>query len=143
MSVNKANVQKVRDHIAAHPDRFNMGVYVGVQGEDTRDIIDDLGPFTEYLDTQCGTVACIAGWAAHLSGQTHANTSEMLDNASRWLGLGPHSNDSVAEDLFMARHPATQERRDGLLCDIPHTAAIKVLDHLIETGKVDWSIVDV
>src|SRR5690606_38174517 len=121
---NKTNIRKVRDQIAAQPERFNMGVYVGVQAEDTRDIIDDLGAFTERLDTQCGTVACIAGWAAHRSGQTHASTPEMLDNASRWLGLGPYASvfcnggqlASPADDLFMGWRPDPEglRRRDGL-----------------------------
>lgn len=40
---------KVLDHIDAHPEQWNQGVYIG--------------------KAECGTVACFAGWACLLSGE--------------------------------------------------------------------------
>jgi hypothetical protein len=51
--VKKINVKllrKVRRHILAEPKRVNMGRFI-------------------YRKEDCGTVACIAGWAVTLSGE--------------------------------------------------------------------------
>ncbi|RUU80484.1 hypothetical protein [Mesorhizobium sp. M7A.F.Ca.MR.362.00.0.0] len=75
----------------------------------------------------CGTVGCIAGWAAHVFG------GQMVDPA--WTGrlvLGLDSD--LADDLF------TPPYDYGKYDKITPKDAAKVLRNLAETGEVDWSL---
>jgi len=55
--MNRELLQRVRDQIASHPEEFN---------------------WTQY---ECGTMACIAGWACRLSGvdACYRNSVDALD----------------------------------------------------------------
>lgn len=81
----------------------------------------------------CGTPACICGWANsvqnELNGTEHRIGSPM--HARNWLGLTTEQG----EDLFRPFGI------DNLLWDsITPTHAAAVLRHLADTGKVDWSV---
>jgi hypothetical protein len=73
---------KVLDHIDAHPEQWNQGVYIG-SGE-------------------CGTVGCFAGWTVLLSGaeplyRDGGSITEMAVVDGR-----PHAVADLAEDLLGA-----------------------------------------
>jgi len=119
---------------------------------ETGDVVDINGTHLKFnMDTfgesnECGTSACIAGWAAVLGtgkplmirrtswGEdvtTHEYGS-IGEYAGEWLGL-----DAITEnDLFYGEG-------DGYvvnLNDIDRAWAIRTLKHLLETGEVDWRV---
>lgn len=124
--MNRANVKLLRDTLAKHylagegfPHRgrrigFNMAT---VAPSAYRDHLDD-----------CGTAACLAGWVkgVFLGGTTFNGP---WDDAADWLGLG-HDDQY---DLFAPDAP------DHETITVPE--ALLVLDNLLATGKVDWSII--
>lgn len=74
MKLNKELLRKVRDHIASEPETFEW---------------NDFG-----VETDCGTVGCIAGWANRLSGECMNDALAARKN----LGL----NYAQEEFLFFA-----------------------------------------
>lgn len=154
MSINKTNIRRVIDQIKAEPKRFNMSVYVGTLNPDPEDDIyphvEDEGHDTSVLAKSCGTVACIAGWAAYLAqpNKPPTSTAHMTEIAAEFLGLSAPNAVDLGEDhnetdrLFFGWLPDRYDRPNGLSLDaIAPEQAIKVLEHLIDTGEVDWSIV--
>lgn len=106
----------LRDTIARLPKRkFNMGLW-------------------EKHTPSCGTVACIGGWIQTLftDGTREIGSIE----AGKLIGI----DYDQATSLF---YPETD---NGDLTDLAWKAtpaqAVRVLDHLKETGKVDWSVMD-
>ena len=122
------------------------------------------------LHHECGTPACIAGHSAYLStlerveqgervaGFKHLNHCETVLEAEDFLGLEQQAK--LADKLFNA-HPLLKclyERGQilGILDDrtvqelgrkygrdvteVSKSDAIKVLEHLIETGEADWGV---
>lgn len=65
-------LEKVKTQILAEPRGFDMHKWVGLDGE-----------HETILGEPCGTVCCIAGWAATLSGFSVAYLNAMLDDAGR------------------------------------------------------------
>lgn len=129
--LNLANIKRVRDVIAAlPPEKFDMSSVYLKGGQST-------WPGDAYLKSPktvgrllegCGTAACIAGWtiAAHHPG---ARTRWGTDIAAGLLGL-----DAVAAgQLFMPPNFQDSDRYT-----IP--MAVRVLDHLMATGEVDWFV---
>lgn len=97
-------------------------------------------PTEEVRAEGCGTCACIAGWASALLGPVtdELEDNEMIEVGSKLLGL----EDRTARELFI---PWINSNLDHSwfqnINDIPPKAGAMVLDHLLETGKVDWSII--
>lgn len=60
--MNRPLLTAVRDAILAQPDRFSMDTWLHTSGSLRSDIAVGCNPATE-----CGTTACIAGWAVVLS----------------------------------------------------------------------------
>lgn len=120
--MNIENIRLVRNVIAnLPPERFNMNYWAAyVENE------DDVENIVEVLHN-CGTVACIGGWTNAIFG----DETESTYDAAKHLGL----SDRTAHSLF---YPwGISKSFDEITID----EAIQVLDHLIETGEVDWSIV--
>lgn len=121
-TLNLALLEKVRDKIAAVPKAYDQ-----TQWADSSD------------DAPCGTVACIAGWAAILSG---AMTPE---EARTQTGHGVYytARDALrltrkeAETLFSGRMSGWpyRYRLVALLWD-DSRAAVRYLNRIIRTGKV-------
>lgn len=98
----------------------------------------------ENWSHDCGTPACIAGWAWAME---KAKMEDVDDNASdaaqKFLGLGVLTGDSLFEpdlrdtDLALNHH---WENHTDLWGHITPTHAAAVLRHLADTGKVDWSV---
>jgi len=77
-------------------------------------------------ERSCGTVACVAGWAGVLSGGV---------NAQLWLNIGYDD----ADKLFTPPGWRTDNRRRVEHTKrYPKARVVATLDHLIETGEVDW-----
>lgn len=88
------------------------------------------GIYPDLTGRGCLTVACIAGWAAVLSGvQTPDESADIY--AMDYLDLDM----TTASDLF---HPPAYIHWGKVT---PQHAA-QVIRHLINTGNVDWSIVE-
>lgn len=120
--MNKQNIKLVRDFLANMPDKrkFHMG-YWSLEGflvsaED--DLEDRHG---------CGTIACIGGWTEMV-----LNT----DVARDALGLTGRE----AQKLFYPFGIDT-ESWGSEWQNVKPRHAVKVLDHLLETGKIDWSVI--
>lgn len=121
--MNKEAILAVADAIEGStiPDlAFNMN-YFYVPMRDVSDPIDELVEAAHG----CGTVACIAGWACAVFGETF---DPRFDRARDILGLTAEQG----EQLFFA-----DGALDGLQ-DIPKADAVAVLRHLAETGEVVW-----
>jgi hypothetical protein len=119
--VNRENIKKVRDHIAAvEADRFNMTWWSAIA--DARDF-DHVDPTTLLHD--CGTAGCIGGWTNALFGGDGAVA------AGETLGITKEQR----SQLFFAY--GTERQLD----EITQWHAVAALDHLMETGEVDWDAV--
>lgn len=128
--MNVENILKVADAIEQHsiPDLgFNMSGYIARRG-----VRDQSGH-------NCQTTACIAGYAAVLSGAVKPDEvdADAHEPGAAFLGLAGEAADS----LFFARnHPQYRSRGSRLWERITAPEAIAVLRHLAATGEVDWSI---
>ena len=86
----------------------------------------------EHFDMRnwdCGTSACIGGWTDRLCGPPGNRDSTVT---ARTLGL----DEEVANELFFMTETPVR------MMDVTREHAVRVLDHLLETGEVDWSIID-
>lgn len=117
--MNKQKILDLADFIEnLPPKQFNMAVY-GVAHE-------------------CGTIACIAGWAAVLEGAT-VDKHESFHILGEWIGAHKFAakalgiNEKTSLDLF------TPIDEHESLSDITKEQAVKTLRKLAETGEVDWS----
>ncbi len=101
---------RLRDFLAILPEeRFNMS---------STSVPD--GPF------DCGTPACIAGWAHALFKLKPG--LEYYRDVGRHLGLSRGD----ATDLFAAAQFPVVPRSTA--------QAVEVIDHYLATGKIDWSV---
>jgi hypothetical protein len=85
----------------------------------------------------CGTVACIAGWATVLA-RPNEPYSAIIDEfslAAEYLDLEYF----IAKSLFT---PSCTTDEGTQAYDADPKQAAKVVRHLAETGEVDWSIID-
>lgn len=130
--MNKENILLVADAIEKHSIEglgFNMGDFISHRHDD-------------LSGHDCGTTACIAGWAASIAKEFtngeqlysfHFGTS-IRGTAARFLGL---TDADIVYKLF------TPDQTD-LGKPSPYTAdsakAVRVLRHLAATGEVDWSV---
>ena len=130
--MKKKSIEYIRDYLAKivhgqqqSPVGFNMGVWH-----------DDAG-YTDHTKHKCGTTACLGGWAGILLRKDGRPRSKPLWDydagiyeAEKRLGL----DHWTASDLFFMH---------GLTCytpeDINVHQAVKCLDHLLKTGRVDWN----
>lgn len=133
--MNREMILRVADAIeaAAKPDAkpsigFNMESFVN-------EAASEFEP--DQTGHQCGTTACIAGWAMHLSGDDLSRVEYLTSNGCIRRGaaiLGLDFDD--ADDLFTVCDDSLS------LEEITPSQAVSVLRHLAETGDVDWSIAE-
>lgn len=91
-----ALAKRVRNHIAAHPERHNQDFYFLEAGEEENEL-------------DCGTQGCIAGWTAILSGARFARglMVETLDGTVHIEGYSRSLlgiDEEEAEHLFTPRY---------------------------------------
>jgi hypothetical protein len=114
--LNKCNILALADVIEKMPDeQFDMGTW-GMQ-------------------QSCGTVACIAGWAHHLTPEADRKENESATGRAK-LGLGHWQ----ADELFLGYERGPNDN----LIDIPletitNQWAAACLRNLAETGRVEWT----
>lgn len=122
-AIDTANLRLVRDLLAELPPHlFNM---------------------REPYEGSCETPACIYGWARTLMGAAGKYITPR--DAADWMGIP----DDEAADLFGMAVDCERSYVAGLrtsprFCskfDATPAQAVQVLDHLIATGKVDWSVI--
>lgn len=118
----RANLIKVRDHIASlPPGRFNMRyLFKDRRGERW----SDEAPHAQLVHP-CGTAACIAGWTLALFAPNKRGGD--ADDAQTLLGLDEYQ----ADELFLPQGYRNSRR-------YTQARAVRTLDHLIATGEVDW-----
>lgn len=120
-AMNKDNILKVADAIEQHsiPDLgFNMDFFSSPRSHGSAIKADHSGH-------DCGTVACIAGWAVQVG-----DLPRTFAAARQYLGI----DDDLGDDLFYG------DSDDLVLADIAVPQAVAVLRYLAETGEVDWSV---
>lgn len=132
--MNVENILKVADAIEQHsiPNLgFNMALWYAPAG---RNYPDNSG-------RNCGTVACIAGWAYSVArglslAATNVDTAayDAGVKAKQFLGL----TEEEASRLFMPHIDG--EDHDVGRCGVKPERAIAVLRHLAKTRKIDWSV---
>ncbi len=125
--MNVQNIIRLADAIESHEIEslgFNQAAWLSFSGYD------------DQSGHNCGTVACIAGWAARIAlgrqpdpyGNRHESISAI---AAEWLEL----DETLADELFIAY---------GLwknLDKVTSAEAVQVLRELAATGKVNWTAV--
>ena len=92
-----ALLRKTLDHITAHRDQWNQGVWVNGKAEFCLRAIDA---------GSCGTVGCLAGWAVLLAGHQVDPWSQVV------LDVNPADYQDDDVDLNMAPHVAIVAQRD-------------------------------
>lgn len=129
--MNVENILKVADAIEQHSIAelgFNMGLFQGFGGQ-----------FYDHTGHNCGTTACIGGWANAIQSKTLVEAGDLTEaDARNFLGLSP----AKASDLFYARnYPENLISPDeDYFIGITAEQAVATLRHLAATGKVDWAI---
>lgn len=119
--MNKDNIRKVRDVIASQPAaKFDMARLFT-----TQDLRDWWILRPDAVLNECGTAACIAGWTLVVFQPEQLSTKGAVD-AEPYLGL----NEGQAFKLFTP--PGWKTER------YTRAHAVRVLDHLLETGEVNW-----
>ena len=117
--MNIDRIQHVRDVIAAAPATMTD---MSKRGQ----------PST---GTSCGTPGCIVGWVNHLYPPAPvtagAPSIDYFRDAYAQLDLSFAQGQSLSLGAY-----STWEIRQA---EIPRRAVLSVLDHLIETGEVNWT----
>lgn len=110
------------------PERFDMGYFSSVVGDPEGEYIS-----ATQIRTDCGTTACIAGWAVALF-----TVNERADGsglAKNMLGL----TDQQAGTLFYANSTAYDDDEEAVAYwDATPTQAANVIDNYLATGVIDW-----
>lgn len=111
--MNVENIKKVRDLIAGLPaKRFAMNDwgFCGYSG-------------AEAFLHDCGAAACIGGWAEVLIG----GEKMRMEQVYRLMGLSEDEGDDLCfPHVEGSMHASVAQ-------------GVAVLDHLLETGEVDWA----
>ncbi len=130
--MNVENIKRVRDHIAAlPPERFDMSRFASTSATRGRGALERPYVNRQRLLNSCGTCACVAGWSIALLGPPR---SKLDDDglAAELLGLDMDQ----AVHLFFGWAPGNPA------IETTPEQAVRVLDHLLATGEVDWSVAD-
>jgi hypothetical protein len=148
-SLNLPNLIRVRDHLAkVDPQAFDLSMWFQVEHRASCGFIATK-KCGQALEGSCGTTACIAGHVLALFTPNEFMSNDPATTAAELLGL----SEEAGNDLFLPwsnRHvpvdyPGELTRRDlpnGTgRADVTTSQAVQVLDHLIETGEVDWRVI--
>lgn len=151
-TINVANILKIRSQILASPQAFSMSDFIDdsevVEAAEDAELELTGHDVVEMLvkEPDCGTTACIAGWAITLAhhGDPEAypvfrgmRASGYVRAGMDYMKLDPWS----ALELFFA----AKCNEDGetvtqwALDEISAEEAAEALRHLADTGVVDWS----
>lgn len=113
----RERLEYLRDFLRKLPaERFDLSIYAGRGGEED---------FSVDVEGDCGTAACICGWAV----TKFALACTLDDDEAAGEELGLTRDESYA--LFI---PAIDRTA------VTPAQASHVIDHLLKTGEVDWSV---
>ena len=128
--MNVERINAVADAIEQHSVPglgFNMNYF-------RAEFVADMEPTADKTGQECGTVACIAGWA-----HTIGKTEDTFSAAAEWLGLDPWFGPiGTSEQLFLASNAPDEPQYK--LDQTTAAQAVRTLRHLAATGKVDWTV---
>lgn len=130
--LNVKLLRRIKRHILTEPRRLVMAD-VKVKGKPGDRFKSDNGG-TQILP-DCGTAACIAGWALMISGKRVIEGSANLYRAAKLLSL---PEDFRSNNLFIVEYWPHRLRRRYLDADAPEARAKIAADrieHLIKTGE--------
>lgn len=118
MSVNVERLNKVADMIQAYPEHFDMTYWVRTPtGKDTHWV--RASDCAQEDLSQCGTTACIAGWACNLWGADVDPGLDVQDAAAAILGLDEYEAYRLFyADFRDADHAADHLRRMALAAEV-------------------------
>lgn len=88
MPLNVKLLRKIKRHILAVPNRFQMEWWKTTDKPGTSVRLDGL----DRRVPKCGTVCCLAGWAVELSGQDASIVDDVSGTAAALIGT-PEAND--------------------------------------------------
>ena len=127
---------QVRDAILAHPEQYNQSCWFHESGEHNKN------------DMRCNTPSCVAGWAIHLGApdREYVHADVVKTFARTLLGLTALQGDLLFDGCPVLSVKETDDQSaffdmtvDSVVApNAEKTAA--VIDHLIATGEVDWSV---
>jgi len=136
--VNKANVLRLANAIEGHALDlgFNMTFWVTRVGRDSSTHHGD--EIVDHSGHNCNTVACIGGWvdALILADAGAPISRSAIEDVPSYDGKD--FLDLTPEQFFQLTSP--KQKIAGPWEDITQEKAVRVLRHLAETGKVDWSV---
>lgn len=119
--MNKENIQKIIDVIKLEDTPFSMGYFTWT---DTLDVPDD------SLRGECGTPACIQGWANHLMPEEFFRAHD-TKAFKVWCGLSDNQDYGIALPHCCGNANYYTRKR-----------AIAMLENFIDTNKVNWAVLD-
>lgn len=128
-TLNVENLTRLRDTILAVPDQFDMEHWA-------RDASGNSTTRDQLLAHNCGTAACIGGWASVIFFQESADPDPVMVSeyeVAEVLGI----EDWQADQMFF---PARRTPDGNCPYQTTNVQAARVIDHLIETGEVDWEV---
>lgn len=139
--MNIANIQKLIDHLKlTRAENFNMHHFM--MGFPERRKPNNV---LKQMETEggCGTTACLAGHAVLIKaaeeGERLGPTGRLKNPPSYGLGLGGDVDTRAQRWLGLSNDQAIDlfYRLDS---DLTPEDTIPVLEHLRDTGEVDWSL---
>lgn len=145
MNIN--NIKIVRDHLkelvkSKRTRQFNMSHLVAYIDNNK----EEDSAFIAMKEGACNTSACICGWAAVLLGtkeelakhEVYGNAIWSLGREKLGLTYGQAEELFAPWDIDFIEEKYPDERAWDVQKATPERA-IKVLDHIIETGEIDWN----
>lgn len=138
--MNRARIEKLRDALLAPVPPAPLGQGLGFNMHYWR-CSGELAP-PDTSGRGCGTTACLAGWTVSLFA-TAQQITELQGEA--WMQTGRMAGSMLklmpwqADELFTPKTNKFDFSSDQADTVTPAMAA-RVLDHLLATGDVDWSV---
>lgn len=134
--MNVENILKLAEVLEspAAEEHFDMSSWLDHNGD--HDLPDEI-TYNEMIK-DCGTVACIAGWATVL-----AKGDEIVKEENYEFGIGADYLDleyTQAKHLFTPGVFITVDGEEVSAYAATPKQAAKVLRHLAATGEVDWDV---
>ena len=120
--MNIERITQLRDHLAQLPDsRFNINIWVKDKASDNSDLLT-----AAQVRHNCGTCACIGGWAdALFQPDDYRPMESLLDDTALLLGL-------TVEQVFRLTHPQVDWN------EVTREVAVEALTILLETGEINY-----
>ena len=138
---NAANINRLIEHLQSdNGSHFRMANFADYTFEGA-DIPIKVMTDPKQIHT-CKTAFCIAGWVNALTAADSDGNRKIGDlnfgsesRAADWLGIDSEQGENL---FFMVSADPELEEFDELPDAIRKRAAIAVLEHLRDTGEVDW-----